>query len=564
VAQALAMLHRALDHLNGTDAGSLPAAIQAEALRALEQAEGKHTAARARMLAAFAGQAAYESDGQGSARTWLRWQTRITQGAAAGAVGWVRRLAAHPVIGTALATGDLSSSWARQLCAWTDRLPPAQQADADEILAGAARGGVDLAGLGGLAQEMYERSHQDGPGPDDGFGGRNFHLGITFRGAGRAEGDLTPGCAAALDTVLESLGKKAGPEDRRTAPQRRHDALEDACQRLISGGLLPGRARQPAQVYLHMTLSQLRQAPGASQAEAAWAVARASQPGWLTGTEADAAACDARLAPVVTGSVDWLALDRMTAIYLAMHGLAPSQPIGPASGAPDQTGAGQGRAGQDGAAKTAAAGPAGPDRHQAPGHSQAPGITQPPPDGPGATPTATSPGFNCPCCGCPCPARSPLSPETLARLRLTMLRLAADVMSGPTGLAATLRAAQFGGGPEGSRSLPLTIPVPLDTGQATATIPPHLHRAVVTRHTHCCFPGCRVPATACDIHHITPRSRGGPTALGNLAPVCPFHHLTVIHRWGWTLHLHPDGTTTATSPNGDRSLHDCGPPGRAA
>ena len=35
VAEALAMLDRALDHLNTTDAASLPSAAQAEALRAL-------------------------------------------------------------------------------------------------------------------------------------------------------------------------------------------------------------------------------------------------------------------------------------------------------------------------------------------------------------------------------------------------------------------------------------------------------------------------------------------------------------------------------------------------
>jgi hypothetical protein len=135
VTEALTMLHRALDHLNGADAGSLPSSVQAEVLRALERAGAKHTAARSRVLAAFAGQAAYEDDGQGSARAWLKWQTRVTTGAAAGAVGWVRRLAAHPVIATALAAADLSESWARQMCAWTDRLPPARQDEADEILA---------------------------------------------------------------------------------------------------------------------------------------------------------------------------------------------------------------------------------------------------------------------------------------------------------------------------------------------------------------------------------------------------------------------------------------------
>jgi hypothetical protein len=86
---------------------------------------------------------------------------------------------------------------------------------------------------------------------------------------------------------------------------------------------------------------------------------------------------------------------------------------------------------------------------------------------------------------------------------------------------------------------------------------------VITRHIHCAFPGCRVPATGCHIHHLVPRARGGPTTLDNLAPVCAFHHLTAIHRWGWTLALHADGSTTATSPDRARTLHDHGPPAAA-
>src|SRR5215471_7989155 len=320
VAEALGMLHRALDHLNAADAGSLPASVQAEALRALERAGAKHTAARSRVLAAFAGQAAYEDDGQGSARAWLKWHTQVTTGAAAGAFGWARRLAAHPVIAAALASGDLSESWARQICAWTDRLPPGQHDDADEILAAAACGGVDLAGLAGLAQEICERTHRDRDGdPDDGFGDRALWLGTTLGGAGRLTGDLTAGCAAALSAVLESLGKRAGPEDIRSAAQRRHDALEEACRRLVASGMLPGRAGQPTQIQVHLSLSQLRDLPGASAAEAAWAAARASQPGWLSGPETEAAACDATVVPIVTGHIDWAALDRLAEICLATH-----------------------------------------------------------------------------------------------------------------------------------------------------------------------------------------------------------------------------------------------------
>jgi hypothetical protein len=158
MAEALGTLACALDYLNTTDAASLPSSVQAEVLRSLECAGAKHTAARARVLTAFARQAADEDDGQGSARAWLKWQTHITTGAAAGAVGWVRRLDRHPVIANALATGELSESWARQICAWTDRLPQNQQDDADEIVAAAARSGADLAGLAGLVKEIYERT----------------------------------------------------------------------------------------------------------------------------------------------------------------------------------------------------------------------------------------------------------------------------------------------------------------------------------------------------------------------------------------------------------------------
>jgi hypothetical protein len=50
------------------------------------------------------------------------------------------------------------------------------------------------------------------------------------------------------------------------------------------------------------------------------------------------------------------------------------------------------------------------------------------------------------------------------------------------------------------------------------------------------------------------------TTLANLVPLCAFHHLIVIHRWGWTLCLKPDGTTTAASPDGRRTYHSYGPP----
>ena len=527
---ALAMLDRALDALNAADVASAPATVRAQALRALQRAEAKHTAARARTLAAFTAQRGYEDDGHGSARVWLKWQTQITSAAAAGAVGWMRRLAAHPVIARVLAAGTISPSWAREFCAWTDRLPGDRRDEADAILVGTAASGAELADLAGLAAEMYERCRAAGPGEDTGdrFDDRGLWLDLTFRGAGRLNGNLTAACAAALSAVLDKLAKRAGPEDTRTAAQRRHDALEEACRRLLAGGMLPGRTSR--QLMVHITLAQLRGMPGASSAEAAWRAAAAREHGWLTGPEAGAAACDATVVPIVTGRPDPAALDRLVDVFLAGHGIAEG-------GGPPSSGlaTGERSVGGSSVGGAAACGRSGGGR------------------------VGADRAYACPSDACPghaCARSAALSPPTRQRLTRALLAMAADAVSGPGGLAAWLRA-RLGAAPLTSASLPL------DVGAATETIPAHLRRAATARHPHCAFPGCDQPASVCDIHHLIPRAGGGTTALSNLVPLCGFHHLIVIHRWGWTLTLHPDGTTTATSQDG-RVLHSHGPPGRAA
>ncbi len=211
-ADALSAAVAGLGFVAGSDAGSLPGAELADCLRGLERVESVLTAARARVLAAFNSQGVFEADGQRGCRPWLAWQTRVTSGAAAGALGWMRRLAVHPLVAGALGEAVVSESWARRVCEWSDRLQPELRQDADQILLGAVAGGADLADLSGLAEEMFRRSAPPDPdGPDDGFGDRNLTLDVHYRGAGKLFGDLTPECAAAVTAVLESLGKRAGP-----------------------------------------------------------------------------------------------------------------------------------------------------------------------------------------------------------------------------------------------------------------------------------------------------------------------------------------------------------------
>jgi len=543
--EALAVLEGALDYLTRADAAHLPAAEQAACLSALERAASRHTAARASILAAFTAQGGFAGDGQHSARAWLIWQTSVTAGAAAGAVGWMKRLAAHPAVGRALAAGDVSASWAREICGWTARLPADKRDDADRILLAAAAGGADLAALAGLAEEMHRRSCPP-DAEDDGFDDRRLRLDRTFRGAGRLDADLTPACSVALAAVLDALGQKAGPEDERSKRQRDHDALEEACTRLIASGMLPERAGQPTHIQLHMTLRELRGAGDSSAAEAAWSAAGAAGYGWLTGPAAEAAACDAAIVPVVSGHVDYAALAEMTEMFLNAHGLGADCVMCGSRGRGELSAEGQG----DGISTEGWADWVSPDGISADSVSA---------EGPVGRLSAHADRLctheRCSCGHCAGAVRGPLNPATLARLSSALLARAADVLSGPVGLAAFLRGHYA---PSGRPYM--NVSLPLDIGTATEEIPAHLRRAVILRDRCCAFPGCGQPPAACQVHHIQSRSKGGATSLRNMVLLCRFHHLIAVHRWGWQIALHPDGTVTATSPDGQRTLHSHGPP----
>jgi hypothetical protein len=147
------------------------------------------------------------------------------------------------------------------------------------------------------------------------------------------------------------------------------------------------------------------------------------------------------------------------------------------------------------------------------------------------------------------------SPRALQALRYTIARLAVDFVSGPGGLASALRA--------GLLEPPYSTPsLPLDIGFSDS-IPAHIRRAVTLRDKHCAWPGgCDRPPSASDVHHIRHKSHGGETSIQNCALFCEFHHEICIHRWGWKITLHPDGTIEAHSPDGHKVLRSHAPPDR--
>jgi hypothetical protein len=221
----------------------------------------------------------------------------------------------------ALAARQVSEPYGRLICLWTNRLPEKFRDESDELLLAAAASRLGLEELAAMAAEMYVRARGDLPDqdPDRDFADRGLKLATTFGGAGVMHGDLTSECAAAVAAVLDALSAPAGKDDDRTRDQRYHDALQEAMRRLAASNLLPERAGQPAKIWAHISLADLLRLDGSSALQEEWTAlvrarwaahrAKASETGsdggaWLDGDAAGAIACDAAMAPIVTGDLD--------------------------------------------------------------------------------------------------------------------------------------------------------------------------------------------------------------------------------------------------------------------
>jgi Domain of unknown function (DUF222)/HNH endonuclease len=517
--EALFMVGAGLDYLNSPASDDLSAAALGELLAGLGEVQGKLASVRSVSLRRFGALKGHDADGYGSSSAWLAAMAKMSKRDARAAVRQMHQLGRHPNLEDGLARGEVSESWAREIAEWLRHLPEELRAGTEKVLAGAAAAGASLEDLATITAHALRQWQADHPDPDDegDFPDRSLKVATTFGGAGVIRGDLTPECAAAVTAVLQALGKKAGPEDDRTEAQRFHDALQLACELLLRARLVPGRAGADTQVVAHIPLSHLRQMPGAAGLEDAWIRALLGEDGYLTGDDARAAACDVMTVPAVTGQVDPSVIDQIIGFVLAAFGhAAPAVPAGPAPAGPAPAG-------------PAPAGPA----------PAGPGPDGPAPDVPPAAPAEAA----------------GLSPGALRALRHGIARLAIDLVSGPDGIAATLRT--------GLLSHPWNTPsLPLDIGYSD-TIPAHIRRAVQLRDRHCAWPRCRRPLAWCDVHHIVHKKDGGKTSVSDCVLLCQYHHDVCIHRWGWDIELLPDGSTRATSPQG-QVLRSHGPPAAQA
>ena len=185
--EAMDMVRAGLGYLAAADATAMAAETQARCLRMLEQANSMGTAARASVLAAFTAGQGYSADADYSPRAWLINRTRVTRGTAVAYTAWVRRAAGHPEVAAVLAAGEISESFARTICSWTDKLPEDCRQDADAILLGAASRRRGPAGPGRAGRGDLRPVPARGPGKEAGSGVRG-PVRASWRPRSRARG----------------------------------------------------------------------------------------------------------------------------------------------------------------------------------------------------------------------------------------------------------------------------------------------------------------------------------------------------------------------------------------
>ena len=212
--------------------------------------------------------------------------------------------------------------------------------------------------------------------------------------------------------------------------------------------------------------------------------------------------CDAAMAPVVTGDVDPAALEDLVRLCVQL------------------------------------------DRLRRPGDADAGGTADP-----------VAPGDGDDGAGAAAPGPDTDTARGWEALERAVIGKAVDLLSGPGGLAGFLRRRQLGARLAGPS-------LPLDIGYSQS-IPAGIRNAVILRDQHCQWAGgCHQPAAACEVHHVRHKTNGGQTSTKDCVLLCFFHHQVVIHRWGWTLVLNPDGTTTAWNKDKTKVLHSHSPPAR--
>ncbi|MEU8389353.1 DUF222 domain-containing protein [Micromonospora sp. NPDC048842] len=302
LAQAEAAVADCLD----APAWALPAHDLVAAIDATHRLEQRLAAVKLALVRELDGRGIATAQGASSTAVWLRDRLRLRVGAARRLVELAATLVAAPAaVRDALANGEVDVEQARVIAGTVETVHTAAGAEAADRAVGVLVGWAAqfdatlLRRLGTrildhVAPEVADAAAEAALRADESRAARDRHVTISEQTDGRLRltGILDPEAAALLRTAIGPLSAPTGPDETRTAGQRRHDALADVCRLALRGGELPDHGGDPTQLVVTTSYDGLARQLGTGALDTG---------PHLTPAAVRRLACDAAVLPAVLG-----------------------------------------------------------------------------------------------------------------------------------------------------------------------------------------------------------------------------------------------------------------------
>ena len=207
-------------------------------------------------------------DGHISAASWIARTCKMSVTSAHDRLRVGEQLESLPKVAAALTSGEIGYQSASQLARLRDKLGGKRELFNEEEMLGFARE-FSVRHLRELCDQAWHVVDPDGffKDAEENYTRRRLYISHLADGMHRVDGLLDPVTAAGLKTVIDSLAKRKGPEDERTAAQRRHDALGEVVNHAMDQGTLPRRNGVRPHINVTTTIEGLKNELGAPPAD---------------------------------------------------------------------------------------------------------------------------------------------------------------------------------------------------------------------------------------------------------------------------------------------------------
>jgi hypothetical protein len=262
----------ALDELQAEDVFEVPVEALGEQLQTLFAHRARIDAEIQRRLHRFDKGQGYSADGALSAQAWLRWKCHLSPSEASERVKVAREMLELDITSAALAEGSISFRHAALIARTAHELGELWESNAEDILVTAGKE-LDPGRLRYAVGHLKHYLQPDGllKEANENYERRRLHLSQTYDGMFKLDGQLDAEGGVALKTALDALMAPPHWDDRRSAAERRADALVELSRVQLDAGTLPESGGQKPHLVVTATSETLAGVAGAPPAELLWA-----------------------------------------------------------------------------------------------------------------------------------------------------------------------------------------------------------------------------------------------------------------------------------------------------